>query len=192
MDINAKSFEELEKKLKENEYLTVDEWNSYAQKNGLFSSTTIIAHLSLHTFEDIKNKIVKSNNKINKEIEKVREELNKSVIDNGINSKEVRKLSDKIDFLINTYYNNNRNREKGRYFIKDNIMEKEYNRTYEHLKSLTIDLNEFPTISTWEEYAKKNSCLSSQAIQYISGLNWHKLRDKVKSDISFKSYKKIY
>lgn len=190
MEEYDESIEELKSKLIENEYLTADEWNRYAKEKGLYSTTTIIAHFNMHCFEDVKNKCIKSNNKVNRKIEKVREKLNKSVIENGINSKKTRRLSDEIDFLINIYYKNNRNREKGRYFVEKNLTNEWYNKSYEHLKSLTLDLNDFPTIKVWEQYAKKNNCLSSQSIQYISGLNWNKLRSKVKADVSFKSYKK--
>lgn len=43
-----------------------------------------------------------------------------------------------------------------------------YNRSYEHLKALTTEIDEFSSIETWNKYAKKNSCLNSQSMEYIS------------------------
>lgn len=125
-----------------------------------------------------------------REIEKIREKLNKSVIKNGLASEETKKISIEIDNLLNEYYKINRSQEKGKFYEEKNMMNEAYNMSYEHLKNLTLDLNDFPTIKVWEEYAKKNNCLSSQSMQYISGLNWNKLRNKVKVEVRFRSYKK--
>lgn len=193
MEKYLKSIEELQEYLDKNEYLTQEEWDLYAQKNGYFSSTTIRAHLDVYTWEDIKNKLTIElrEEKINRKIEKVRKKLYESIEENGINSQKTIETEKKFDILINLYYKSNKHKAKGRYYKEEDKVGKEYQTSYEYLKSLTNKLGEFPDVSTWNKFATKKGCLSSTSIQYISGMNWHKLRDKIKTDINFNGFKII-
>lgn len=192
MNILEESINELKFKLRLNANLTSEEWNEYAKKKVLFSTMTIQTHLNVKNFDELKKKLAHSlsEKSLNKEIEKTRKRLYKSIDKSGINSLETRNISNEIDVLINTYYKNNRSKTKGRYYREECFMNEIYNKSYEHLKSLTIDINEFPLIKIWNEYALRNNCLSSQSMQYISGFNWNKLRDKIKTSINLESYKK--
>lgn len=105
------------------------------------------------------------------EIEKLREELYKSISDRGIDIEETIEMSKKLDNLING--------------MKDipNKKQNNYDIAYEKLKKLTKDFGEFPTVKGWNKYAKENNLLSSSSMQYISGFNWNKLRAKILSEI---------
>lgn len=109
-----------------------------------------------------------------KKIEKLREKLHESINRNGLSSKETQKISSEVDKLVNVYYKQEKKYEE------DNDMLIAYNRSIEELKQLTIDLGDFPNVKIWTEYAKRNNCLSYISIEYISGLNWHKLASKIK------------
>lgn len=51
------------------------------------------------------------------------------------------------------------------------------------LKKITGDFINFPTINEWNHYAKENDFLNSESLKYISGNNWHDLRNKILSEI---------
>lgn len=165
------SLKEFRKQLREKEKLTKSEWDDYAKENELFSSTTIMAHENVDTWNELK-KIVENSREekqLDKEIEKARKKLHKSIEKSGLNSQETRKISLEIDALINIYYSQEiRNKSKGRFFSYGNFMGESYSISYKHLKNLNIDLGGFPTVKTWNEYAKKNSCLSAQSMEYVS------------------------
>lgn len=59
-----------------------------------------------------------------------------------------------------------------------------YKKSLEELKNLTKDLGSFPSTKVWNKYALKNDCLSYVSMEYISKLNWHKLKRKIKLEIS--------
>lgn len=113
--------------------------------------------------------------KIKEDIEKLREELYKSIENNGLNAEETMKISKELDKKIQKYLKD----------IEHIIDKKEnrYNVSYKKLKKLTKDFGEFPTVKGWNKYAKENNLLSSSSIEYISGLNWNKLRTKILSEI---------
>lgn len=83
-----------------------------------------------------------------------------------------------------------KNSSKGRFYREEELMGKMYDISYRHLQLLTNMLNEFPSVEEWNQYAKENLCLNSQSMQYIAGMNWHKLRDKIRSKQLFKSYRR--
>ena len=80
--------------------------------------------------------------------------------------------------------------KKGRFYREENLMGRMYDTSYQHLQLLTNMLNEFPSVKEWNQYAKENLCLNSQSMQYIAGMNWHKLRDKIRAKQLFKSYRR--
>lgn len=170
MDKVNESLNALKKKLKENEDLTNNEWNHYACEKSYYSSVAIEAHMNVKNWTELKKKIFSgtSEGNINREIERVRKKLHQSIDETSLNSSKTRDLSNQINILINRYYKNNRNKKKGKYYEDGNFMDLMYNRSYEHLKALTTEIDEFPSIETWNKYAKKNSCLNSQSMEYIS------------------------
>lgn len=190
MNLTEKSIKELEKILDEYDIPAIA-WNEFARQKHLASAINLIIHFDVNKWEEVKYKVNRKNRNINKKIEIIREELHKSIENNGLNSAKVRELSDRIDKLIATYYKDNRSKDMGRFYKEGDVMGTDYNRSYQYLKSLTIDLNEFPSVELWDKFAKKNNCLSSSSMQYISGFNWHKLRERVKSDVRLKRYKNV-
>lgn len=140
------SIQNLKIKLLENDTLTNEEWNVYANEHLLYSAVTIETHLGVKNWLELKNKM-----------------------------------------LANCFC---RNSKKGRFYREGEFMGTMYDNSYQHLQLLTNILDEFPSIEQWNRYAKENLCLNSQSMQYIAGMNWHKLRDKIRSKLLFKSYRK--
>lgn len=69
-ELYIKSVEELREKLKENQNITMDEWNSYAKKNNLLSGITLLARDNENTWEEYKVNCIKKRNKILRRISK--------------------------------------------------------------------------------------------------------------------------
>lgn len=59
-----------------------------------------------------------------------------------------------------------------------------YNESYAALMKITKDFGDFPTIAEWNKYAKEHGYLNHISLQFITKLNWHKLRRKVKKEIT--------
>lgn len=57
-----------------------------------------------------------------------------------------------------------------------------YQKSYENLKIVTKTLKSFPTIEQWNNYAKVEECLNHISLQYITRLDWHKLKRKVEKE----------
>lgn len=110
-------------------------------------------------------------------IENLRIKLHKAIEKYGLNSEQTQKISKELDELIN-YFN-----KQQRLFPDNSKTSEEYNLSIEKLKQLTIDFNEFPTVESWNYYARSNNLLSSETLKYISGLNWHELREKILFEI---------
>ena len=87
-----------------------------------------------------------------------------------------------MDSLINKYYKDRKIRD---YPFSSEFISY-YELSYRILKKITKEFNEFPSVAGWNKYAQKNNYLSSTAIQYISMLDWNKLRDKIKAEINAK------
>lgn len=120
-----------------------------------------------------------------KKITKLRIKLNRTIEEKGLNSDEVRKLSDKMDELINEY-----NRQvKTVEFPKYSKMSEWYKKSYTNLKKITYDFKKFPSVKEWNLYAKNNNLLSNVSLEYISDLNWNLLKVKVEREINFKVIK---
>lgn len=125
---------------------------------------------------------------VEKKIERLRETLHDNISKYGIDSEETRKVSLQLDKLINKHYKIENNDK----FPAWSEMYNEYLVSYAILKRLTREFGEFPTVLAWNKYAKEYGHLSYACMQYISGLDWNKLRTKVKSEINQeKNLKKI-
>ena len=106
--------------------------------------------------------------------ERLREKLNNSIEKYGIESEKTRKLSDKFNKLLNIYYN------KEVQYSKESLMYKKYIESIKTLEKITTDFSKFPTINEWNKYAKEKDLLCSESIKYITGINWHELRNRIK------------
>lgn len=116
------------------------------------------------------------------EIRKLRRKLDKSVEKNGTDAEITKKISVEMDTLINNYYKSKKTREyphTSEFLIY-------YEDSYKELRKVTKDFNEFPSVRAWDKYAQENYYLSSTAMQYISLLDWHKLRDRILAEIRTK------
>jgi len=74
---------------------------------------------------------------------------------------------------VNFHYQNERQ------YKENNLMYQKYVESLKHLRKITKDFIEFPTIKQWNQYAKENDLLNTESIKYISGSSWHDLRSKI-------------
>ncbi len=107
------------------------------------------------------------------DFEKLRKKLEESIEVNGLDSEQTRKLSQRYNELVNFYYQNERQ------YRKDNPIYIKYVESIKYLRKITKDFVEFPTIREWNYYAKENDLLNSESLKYISGSNWHELRNRI-------------
>ena len=124
---------------------------------------------------------------IYRKIKSLRIKLEKAIEDKGVNSDEVRKISDKIDKLINEYEESIKTVE----YPKENAFFECYKKSYLELRKITEDFKKFPNVEEWNKYAKENNLLSHVSMEYISKLNWKYLKIKVERELNFKVIKKI-
>lgn len=109
------------------------------------------------------------------EIEELRKKLHEAIEEYGINSKEVYKLSIEMDKLLNK-----------RGYDDKNLMYNKYLESMFELRKISKIFNEFPSVDEWNKYAKEKYLLNSESLKYINGLNWHKLKDKIKKEMKIK------
>lgn len=113
---------------------------------------------------------------MNKDIEKVRQELYEAINKYGLQSEKTINISKKIDKYANECLKNTIKKE-------DNEMKKAYLDTYMELKKIKIQTGKFPKVREWNKYAQKNTFLNSESIKYINGQNWKQLKQKIESEI---------
>jgi len=123
---------------------------------------------------------------IYRRIKKLRVKLEKAIEEKGLDSDEVRELSDKMDEFINEYEKSIKTIE----FPQCSSMEKFYEESYSMLKKITADFGKFPNVQEWNYLAEENKLLSHSSLEYISKLNWNDLRIKVERELKFKVVKK--
>lgn len=109
------------------------------------------------------------------EIEELRQKLHRAIEEYGLDSEETRKISVEMDKLLNK-----------RGYNEKNLMYNKYLESMFELRKITNLFAKFPTIDEWNKYAKDNLLLNSESIKYISGLDWNKLRDRIKKDLNKK------
>lgn len=110
---------------------------------------------------------------VNDKLERLRMKLYKAIDEYGLDGEETKKISVKLDKLINEQHSHEVEYPYGA------ILKEQYYISYIHLKKITKEFGEFPTVKQWSKYAKENILLNSVAIEYISGLNWNNLRDQI-------------
>jgi len=110
------------------------------------------------------------------EIEQLRNKLHEAIDKYGINAEETRKISVELDNLLNN-----------RGYNEKNLMYNKYLESMFELRKITKLFAKFPSVDEWNKYAKENLLLNSESIKYISGLNWHKLKDRIKNDLNKKN-----
>lgn len=110
------------------------------------------------------------------EIEQLRHKLHEAIDKYGINAEETRKISVEMDKLLNK-----------RGYNEKNLMYNKYLESMFELRRITKLFAKFPSVDEWNKYAKEKLLLNSESIKYISGLNWHKLKDRIKNDLNKKS-----
>lgn len=108
---------------------------------------------------------------------KLRNRLHMTIDKYGLKSEETMEISNKFDDLVNVYY------KKEIQYKKDSIMYIKYVESIEVLKKTTKDFSKFPTVEEWNKYAYEKDLLCSESLKYISGLNWHYLRNNILTNI---------
>ena len=117
---------------------------------------------------------------IEKQMEKLRKSLHTEIEKSGIDAVKTLKISEELDELIKTYY------KKEISNIQNNVMYMEYKIAYNQIKQLVKEKGKFPTIKEWNEIAKKDIYLNNKSIEYISRVNWSKLKSKILSELNKK------
>ena len=115
-----------------------------------------------------------------KRIKTTRKLLDKNVEKYGLNSNETREISNKMDNLIKEYYDSIKTVE----YPDFSDMFLYYKKSYEMLKSVTLQLRKFPSVQEWNSFAKENNCLSHISLEYISKLDWNYLEIKIKRELN--------
>ena len=87
-------------------------------------------------------------------------------------TKETKKISKNFDKILNEYY------KKEVQYPENSLIYLKYDESINYLKEIARKEERFPTIQEWNKYAKKHELLSSESIKYISGVNWHELRNR--------------
>lgn len=108
-------------------------------------------------------------------IEQLRNKLHEAIDKYGIDAEETRRISVELDKRLNECVYNEKN-----------LMYNKYLESMFELRKISKIFGKFPTIDEWNKYAKENMLLNSESIKYISGLNWHKLKDRIKNDLNKK------
>lgn len=179
------SIKALKVKLKKEPNLTKEEWDSYAKEQKLFSANTIYAHEDVLNWEQLKKKLRKKDKRLESKIEKIRQKLNKVVEETGIDSEETLKLSKEINELINIYYATREitYTKNQKDYPKDSEIWETYQKSYIELRNNTMEKKQFPSTKKWNNFAKRRTYLNCQAIEYISGLTWNEMREKILKEI---------
>lgn len=115
-----------------------------------------------------------------KKISSLKNRLNKSIDKTGLHSEQTRKISKEIDMLLKEYYDSIKETEYPKY----SDMYSYYKKSYEALKSVTQQLDKFPSVLEWNSFAKENIFLSHSSLEYISKLNWKYLKIKVERELN--------
>lgn len=113
----------------------------------------------------------------NDKLERAREKLHQAIDEYGINSLEVQKISKRLDKLINEQYQHEVEYPEGSE-LKEN-----YYKCIDILKYTLLETGEFPSVKDWNKYAKENFLLNHVSIEYISGMNWKKLKEFIRLEI---------
>ena len=98
-------------------------------------------------------------------IEKLREKMHLYIQKYGINSKEVMKVSQELDYLILKEF-------------KTQICQETMQALIEY-----SEINDFPSTKEWDKYAKQNGYLSHISLKYKLGLKWNEIKNLVISKI---------
>ena len=185
MNKHEESLKVLKDKLKKENNLSKEEWDIYAKENHLFSSNTIYAHEDVLNWSQLKKKLRKKDKKLDAKIEKVRYKLHQSIEENGLHSEKTKKLNNEINKIINLYYATKDDNyiKSQKDYPRDSEIWQKYQASYIELRNKTIDLNKFPTTQEWNTLAKQKKYLNFQSIEYISGLSWNEIREKILKEI---------
>lgn len=109
----------------------------------------------------------------NEKLERLRMKLYKTIDERGLDAPETQRISERLDKLINEQHSHEIEYPYGA------ELKELYYISYAHLKKITKEYGEFPTIKQWTKYAKEMGLLTSVSIEYISGINWNNLRDLI-------------
>lgn len=133
--------------------------------------------------------MIKNGDKMNKrniynEIKVMQVKLDENVEKHGLDHEKTIEISKQIDIMINYYLFITKTRE----YPSESIIKKYYDISYEALKKYTEKYSKFPSVNGWNRLAKKKKYLCSEAIKYITILDWNYLRAKVEREINMKMF----
>jgi len=94
--------------------------------------------------------------------DKLRGKLEMTINKYGLNSEKTKKISEKFEELINSYYKNEIQ------YHEDSIMYINYKEAIKTLKNITKEFSKFPTIDEWNKYAKEHDEIETPASELLS------------------------
>ena len=109
--------------------------------------------------------------------EKLQKRLHIAIDKYGLHSEKTMKISNRYEKLVNNQYDNEKQYHSG------NLMQIKYQESIKQIKKIAKESSSVPSIEEWNSYAKDKCLLSSESIKYISGSNWHNLRNRIMSEI---------
>lgn len=186
-----KSIRILKKELKAG--ITREEWDEYAKEKGLYSALSILIKFNLYAWDDL---VIKLENRkqrdwkmredagkyMYKKIKENQKKLDATIEEKGLKDIQVRKLSLKIDRMINKYYE----QTETRHFTRNNISNLYYAESYYQLRNYIIDTYTIPSQSDWDKYAQEYGLMSSTSLCYITQNTWEMLMDRIKRETKMK------
>ncbi len=186
MNRYEKSIKILKNKIKKEKSFTKEQWDIYAKAHALYSINTIYAHENVLNWEQLQKKLRKKDKKLEIKIEKVRYQLHQAIEETGLHSEKTAKLSKEIHSLINLYYaTKDENYSKSQKdYPRDSEIWQTYQISYTQLRNRTIDFHKFPSTQQWNAIAKQKNYLNYQAIEYVAGLTWNEIRQKILKEIA--------
>lgn len=113
----------------------------------------------------------------NDRIEREREKLYKAINEYGLDSKEVRRISTRLDKLINKHY------EHDVEYPEYSDMKANYQECIAVLKTTLQETGTFPTVKEWNRYAFTHNLLCSISIEHIAKMNWSKLEKHINNEV---------
>lgn len=116
---------------------------------------------------------------IYQKIMSLKEKLYKNIDRSSLKSDETREVSLEIDELVNRYYQTLERRK----FPNSSVIPQLYENSYEALKSVTLQLEHFPAVEEWNNFAQKHRYLCNVSLEYISRIDWHKLEIKIMKEL---------
>lgn len=107
-------------------------------------------------------------------LKRIRKKLNKEINKNGTISNRAIEAGKIIDQITVEE-------------MQESYRQKEWSlfeRSMKALQYVTVQLEKFPTVEEWNRFAMENGMYSSLSLEYMSQMNWNKIRTNIYKEIN--------